>query len=96
MGFYINVTSKGVPLDSHDKANDLIKDGAVRLPEPPKTFQPNLVCVVENGLFDAAAYAHSEREMEYFMHPGDTRTKTWLVYEHASWLSGYDEFVQNL
>ena len=87
MGYYINSTSDGKPLLALNKAGMLIADGAVEINEP-KAFQENLVCVMFNGLFDAAGYAYSEEEMETFKTP-DGRPKRWLVYEHARELSGY-------
>lgn len=91
MGYYINVDSKGNPLPATGKARALIQDGAVSISSPDE-FQPNLVCVVLNGPFDAAAFAYSNEEYEYFLTvPGDTRTKQWLLYEHAAELSGYNK-----
>ncbi len=87
MGKYINHTSDGKRLEPLDKAQALINDGAVLLPEEPKVWEENLVCVVSNGIFDAAAYAHSPREMEYFMEPADDRPKVWLKYEKAKELA---------
>lgn len=89
MGYYINSNSKGGSLAPIDKANQLIADGAKRIPEP-KEFQEGLVCVFENGLFDAAGYAFNENEMNVFKRP-DGRRKTWLIYEHAKTLSGYNQ-----
>jgi len=86
MGYYINKTSKGVELPSSDKADYLILDGAV---EVPAKFQANLICVVENPAFDAAAYAYSENEFNAFNYP-DGRPKRWLVHPMAAKLSGYN------
>ena len=63
MGYYINETQEGTPLPACGKADALIADGAL---EVPKAFQENLICVVENGPFDAAAYVYSEDEFEDF------------------------------
>ena len=54
MGQYINQDSKGTPLPATKKAAALIQDGATKLNTPPDTYKKNLVCVVENGFFDAA------------------------------------------
>ena len=86
MGYYINENSKGEILGNFDKAEKLIKDGA-KIVKPE--FQENLICVVENPTFDAAAYAFSEQEFEYFKK--DDRHKTWLVHTEAKKLSGYEK-----
>lgn len=51
MGRYINITSTGKEL-SWRKAQELINDGAKQIPEP-SVWNPNLVCVVDNGVFEA-------------------------------------------
>lgn len=89
MGYYIDMTSKGVQLPATNKADYLILDGAVEIPEP-KEFVDNLVCVMENGPFDAAGYAFNKAEFKAFTYPGDYRPKRWLIYEHAAKLSGYN------
>lgn len=91
MGYYINSTSKGKHLGFSAKTKEqaLIQDGAT--PTDGKTFEDNLVCIVDNGHFAAAAYAYSKEEYEDFINPRDTRPKTWLIYEHAKELSGYKE-----
>ena len=89
MGYYINSNSKDEGLGATGKANGLALDGARIIPEPT-TWQEGLVCVVENGPFDAAAYVYNEKEMKEFQNPSDYRRKTWLIYEHAKKLSGYD------
>jgi hypothetical protein len=49
-----------------------------------------VVCVVDNGIFKAAAFAFSEEELEVFAKP-DGRPKTWLAMDRklAEELSGY-------
>lgn len=88
MGYYIDVDSKGNRLNACGKTEALIADGAKRVTGTLK-FQPNLVCVVENGMFDAAGFCYSQSEFEAFNNPRDYRYKTWLIYEHAAKLSGY-------
>ena len=89
MGFYINQNSKGQPLPAKGKAHALLQDGAIIVaPE----FQPNLVCVVRNPMFDAAGYCYDKDEFNAWTDPEDPRPKIWLVYEHAGLLSGYDDF----
>lgn len=79
MGRYINELANGKKLPSHKKADFILSNipEAQTIPEP-KEFRPNLVCVVENGLFDAAAYCDSENEMKVFARE-DGRNKTWLI-----------------
>jgi len=52
-----------------------------------------VVAVVENGPFDAAAFAFDERELEVFLAPGDRRPLTLLAMDRkrAEELSGYAE-----
>lgn len=89
MGYYINKTSKGVDLNARGKASQLIADGATKLTGPP-IFQENLVCVVENGPFDAAGYCYCEKEFQVF-NIFDGRPKTWLIHPEAKQLSGYKQ-----
>jgi len=86
MGYYINQTSKGVQLPNGDKADYLILYGAK---EVKAEFQPNLICVVENGPFDAAGFAYDEKEFNEFNNYRDGRPKRWLVHPLAAKLSGY-------
>lgn len=78
MGKYINKTTTGTVLSAVGKADQLIADGAKEIPEP-SSWEPNLVCVVENNIFDAAAWAYDEREMNVFKRP-DGRDKRWLIH----------------
>ena len=87
MGYYINENSKGQEAPSNGKAQFIEADGGLVIPEP-KEWKEGIVCVVENGFFDAAAYAFSEKEMKEFLHP-DGRDKTWLYYPLAKNISGY-------
>lgn len=80
MGKYINTNSKGLPLPPN-KVAGLIEDGAVRV--DGQEFIDNLVCVVDNGPFMAAAYCDTPREHSACIFP-DGRKKVWLQYEHAS------------
>jgi hypothetical protein len=73
MGYYINETTKGKTLDSQGKIKDLLEDGAKIV---KAEFQPNLICVVDNGMFQAAGYCYSKEEFEEFNNPRDNRSKT--------------------
>lgn len=77
MGRYINETSDGTPLGARGKVRQLLNDGAKRT---DATWKPNLICVVDNFTFEAAAYMHSEEEFEEF-NSIDDRPTTWLIHE---------------
>lgn len=79
MGLYLEVDSKGEPLGTRTKANKLIADGAEEITTTP-TYQKNLVCVVDNGPFEAAAFCFSRREFTaFFTSQNDGRRYRWLV-----------------
>lgn len=83
MGKYINHTPNG-PLKAQHKADDLIKVGAELLFETPKTFEDNLICVVDNGTFEAAAYVQDERDLSDFSdYTTDYRDRVWLKWDKA-------------
>lgn len=85
MGKYINEDSKGKAFSLHNKAQMLVADGATVIDVPEK-FEEDLVCVVDNGPFQAAAYAFDQKEMDLFKQP-DGRIKVWLKYKHAKSLA---------
>ena len=87
MGYYINKDLAGNGLPASGKARHLVNDGAAII-DAPTEFKENLVCVVDNGMFEAAAFAHSESEMKEFLTP-DGRPKIWLEYSPAAKLSGF-------
>jgi hypothetical protein len=85
MGRYINQNSKGEMLPARGKAKALLLDGATIVkPE----FQENLVCVVNNGLFEAAGYCYDMEEFLAWCDPEDYKPKVWLIYDHAKELAG--------
>ena len=84
MGKYINQDSKGQQLPPKGKALALLNDGASKT---TPTWQPNLICVVSNGPFDAAGYCFSEEEFNAFNRPSDGRPRVWLTHPQASTLA---------
>lgn len=88
MGYYINETSKGVPLPAIGKYDELISDGGT--PDNGDQFKENLICVVQNALFDAAGYAFDEREFEVFHEQRTGRPRKWLIHPEAKRLSGWN------
>ena len=56
-----------------------------------------VVCVVDNGLFEAAGFVYDQREFDAFNDPADLRQKTWVVMDRqlAESLSGYNKKEQN-
>ena len=85
MGKYVNVNLKGNPLMARGKATQLVQSGAERIEEPSKFDQhpgKAVLCVVENGPFDAAAFAYNQSELEEFKRP-DGRAKSWLTVDES-------------
>lgn len=94
MGYYITEDSKGFPLSVHGKVEDLEEDGAEIIATPTEWME-DLVCVVDNGMWQAAAYCYSPTELSRFLHGRNDRSWTWMVYKHAKNLSGYNERIRN-
>ena len=86
MGRYINQNSNGARLPNCGKADYIILDGGVEISEP-KEWCENLVCVVENGPFDAALYCVDKGEYRAATNPNDHRPKRWIIYPKASELA---------
>lgn len=79
MGRYIQGPTKG-------KAEMLVeKHGAKMVNEADAMCYYNdgdgVVCVVDNGFFEAAAFCYSQNEVSAFSDPSDLRPKTWLVMD---------------
>lgn len=83
MGYYINQLKNRQPLPALDKALFMVEniEGVKIIPKPTE-FVENLVCVVENGPFDAAAYCYDENEFDVFA-LNDGRRKTWMIIPNA-------------
>lgn len=89
MGFYIDGPKK-------DKAGFLKKEyncTEIKQPESLKDIPSNmgLICVIENDIFDGAAYVYDEQELLDLSDPTDPRPRTWLLMdkELAEELSGF-------
>jgi hypothetical protein len=41
-----------------------------------------VICVVDNGPFEAAAYCYNLDEFRAFTHPSDDRPKKWIVVDN--------------
>lgn len=76
MGYYIETPGQSIL-----KARYLQQHHNAELASPswPPPEGKVLVCVVQNGLFDAAAIAYDKEEMHAFDRPSDMRPKTWLL-----------------
>jgi hypothetical protein len=76
MGFYLEVP------ENHNKAEQLIQHTAYRTNPPSNVSEiPStevLICVVDNGLFEAAGIVYSQQELEEFSRP-DGRPRVWLL-----------------
>jgi hypothetical protein len=92
MGYYIETP------EHKNKAVQIceaVKD-AVIIPQP-KSYKEipegkAIICVVDNGPFEAAAFCYNEREFEEFAEAiSDTRPKKWVLMDRATAekLSGY-------
>lgn len=91
MGFYIQT-----PGHSHDKARVLCSEfGAVRIDKPDNfedvAKENGLLCVVDNGVFEAVGFCFDAREFIDFCNPTDIRPKVWLLMDRkkAEKLSGF-------
>ena len=91
MGYYIQTSG------THGKADEIAKvhDGEV-VPQPssfkdiPSTDA--LICVVNNGYFEAAGFAFNEEEFLAFTRPDDPRPKKFVIISRklAMELTGYE------
>lgn len=80
MGYYIEVEK------NLDKASQIMgKYGATQIDKPTKFSDiPNdraLICVVNNGMFEAAGYCYDSQEYSEFSDPSDNRPKQWLLMD---------------
>ncbi len=95
MGFYIETST------THGKDEYLIRKGAIQvsLQQAREIVAENslrtVVCVVDNGPFEAAAICVDSREFEAFARPGDMRPKVWLCMNKHDVLtiSGHEAYI---
>jgi hypothetical protein len=82
MGYYINLPeSKGKLQQIQSRF-----EGAEALQHKPKSFSEvpegrALICVVDNGPFEAAAFVYSEDEFHVTADPRDVRPKYWVLID---------------
>jgi hypothetical protein len=76
MGKYINDLPDGTSLGVNTKLDRLLDYGA-EIIDTPTSFQPDIVCVVQNAEFQAAAYMYSPAELKSSLQD-DGREKTWI------------------
>lgn len=80
LGLYIDNIPAG-PLPAKGKADFLLTNApeAREVGRAPFNWLPNLVCVVDNGPFEAAAYCDTADEFRRFSDRNDPRPKRWLM-----------------
>jgi len=90
MGYYIETKTNFGKADIIRNENN-----GISIPRP-KSFadiplDKGLICIIDNGMFEAAAFCYSEQEFEAFNDPEDTRHKSWVIIprDKAEKLSGY-------
>lgn len=91
MGYYIEVP------ENKGKAQQIVELYGGTIVPGPLSFEdvtPDkaIICVVDNGPFEAAAFAFNQRELHYFSSL-DGRPRTWVILDRkkACELTGYRE-----
>lgn len=82
MGYYIQTGT------NQDKAMEICRQFGGKIIPPPISWDEipegkALICVVDNGMFEAAAFAYDDREFKEFSNPKDFRPKTWVLMDLA-------------
>jgi len=92
MGFYIEVTK------NRGKAQQIVKLYGGRIVHYAPTFDDitqndAIICVVDNGLFEAACFCHSQDELRRIWSGITGRPVTWVIMDRtkACELTGYVE-----
>jgi len=80
MGYYIETGT------NHDKAEIICAEHDGTMISQPTKFSDvpsdkGLVCVVDNGAFEAAAFCYNQHELVAFTLARDTRPKKWLLID---------------
>lgn len=86
MGYYINEMPNGDPLPHKGKADKLLTIEGAEETKVPTEWNDNIVCVVDNVIFEAAGYAFCKEELAVFARP-DGRPKRWLYVPNAKSLA---------
>jgi hypothetical protein len=83
MGKYLNVIN-GIGMGSsfREKSTAIEQNGGTKIDQPTE-FESDLVCIVDNGYFGAAAYCYSKSELEHFSRE-DGRPKQWYKFPNAA------------
>ncbi len=82
MGCYIETPSnhkKAIHIISEHGARSVTQEEAAEAMERGE----GVICVVDNGIFEAAGFCFNAREFEAFTEPHDTRPRTFLVMDRA-------------
>lgn len=82
MGYYIN----GIGTSYQEKISNLVEKHQAEVIEKPLEWKENLVCVVNNGMFGAAAWMNDDREFQQWL-SNDGRDKIWLIVPNAMTLA---------
>lgn len=90
MGYYIQGPTFGKGEYLHEKY------GAIEISAPPRTLADinvdvSLICIVDNGAFEAALVVFSDRELYEVTRP-DGRLRSWMLMDKdtAFKLAGFD------
>ena len=96
MGIYIETP---MPRKKAEQIINIYQGTTVLAHQPEKFEIPKdkmLVCVVCNGIFDAAALVHNEREFRGFSLSYDERPKTWLLMDRKTALKAANKTEEEL
>ena len=94
MGLYLEVKNR------FDKAMQLKRDHGAQVVNKPKLLSDiprnkTLVCVVENGTFDAIGVCFNQAELEAFAFP-DRRRKTWMLIDTVEVIKMHPNYIKYL